>query len=434
MRRGSDQPGSDLARRFSEALRAGSSVQAEQVMDEALLAGVSPAAIHALVIEPAMVRIGELWESGAIGVADEHLATAISHGVLIRLFDALSIAPVRSRQRVLLAAVEGQHHVLGLRMVADVLEGAGFDVLFLGANVPLDALRDFVAEHQPAVTGLGFNVTSDVSHLLDALFAIHEVSREPRIMLGGRAVPESLRHAGYPFVSSSLEALGAVQALLDGPPQTLAPSVAALKLTLIRPTSTSEVGDSDPMAERLVEVVAESSDLAREYMRQTRVFRDLALRDPVTGLGNRRAFDDRIYLDTHAAGGAGALLMIDLDKFKQVNDIHGHDTGDRLLRLVGQAITASIRPQDFAARIGGDEFAAILPLAGLEAAQEIGERIRRSIAATAELLITVSIGAAPLGRDARAALLAADVALYEAKASGRDRVMTGSLNALKDLT
>jgi diguanylate cyclase (GGDEF)-like protein len=434
MRRGSDQPVSDLAHRFSEALRAGSSVQAEQVMDEALLAGVSPAAIHALVIEPAMVRIGELWESGAVSVADEHLATAISHGVLIRLFDALSIAPVRSRQRLLLAAVEGQHHVLGLRMVADLLEGAGFDVLFLGANVPLDALRDFVAEHQPAVTGLGFNVATDVSSLLDALFAIHEVSREPRIMLGGRAVPESLRHAGYPFVSSSLDALQAVQALLDGPPQTLAPSVRALKPTLTRPTSTRELGDRDRVAERLVEVVAESSDLAREYMRQSRVFRDLSLRDPVTGLGNRRAFDDRIYLDTHAEGEAGALLMVDVDEFKQINDTHGHETGDRVLRLVGQAIIASIRPQDFAARIGGDEFAAILPLAALKAAQEIGERIRRAIAATVDPPVTVSIGATPLGRDARASLLAADVALYEAKASGRDRVTTRSPDALTDLT
>lgn len=55
-------------------------------MDEALLAGVAPAAIHALVIEPAMTHIGELWESSSISVADEHLATAISHGVLIRLF------------------------------------------------------------------------------------------------------------------------------------------------------------------------------------------------------------------------------------------------------------------------------------------------------------------------------------------------------------
>jgi diguanylate cyclase (GGDEF)-like protein len=434
MRRGSDQPVSEFARRFGEALLAGSSVQAEQVMDEALLGGVSPAAIHALIIEPAMVRIGELWESHAISVADEHLATAISHGVLIRLCDALSIAPERSRQRVLLAAVEGQHHVLGLRMVADVLEGAGFDVLFLGANVPLDALREFVAEHQPAVTGLGFNVETDVSYLLDALLAIHEVSREPRIMLGGRAVPESLRGTGYPFVASSLEALSAVQALLDGPKQTLPPSVRGLKPAVTPPRSLRAVGDSDPVAERLVEVVAESSDLAREYMRQTRVFRDLALRDPVTGLGNRRAFDDRIYLDTHSGGGPGALLMIDVDKFKQVNDTHGHDTGDRLLRLVGQAITASIRPQDFAARIGGDEFAAILPLASLEAAREIGERVRRAIAATADLPVTVSVGAALLAKEARAALLAADVALYEAKASGRDRVTAVSPNALQDLT
>jgi hypothetical protein len=89
-------------------------------------------------------------------------------------------------------------------------------------------------------------------------------------MLGGRAVRESLRRVGYPVVKSSLEALGTVQALLDGPPQTLAPAVRALKSTLTLPTSTREVGVSDPTAERLVELVAESSDLAREYMRQTR--------------------------------------------------------------------------------------------------------------------------------------------------------------------
>lgn len=269
-------------------------------MDEALLAGVAPAAIHALVIEPAMARIGELWESNAISVADEHLATAISHGVLLRLFDALSVARPRSRELVLLAAVEGQRHVLGLRMVADVLEGAGFDVLFLGADVPLDGLRGFVAEHHPAVIGLGFGIAGEVSYLAEAINAVHEVSPEPRIMLGGRAVPPGLRDAGYPFVPSSLEVLETVEHLLDGPPQTLSIVVSALIPKLARPASPArEPEDSDPVAERLVEVVADSSDLAREHMRQARVFRDLALRDPVTGLANRRGFDDQIYLQTH---------------------------------------------------------------------------------------------------------------------------------------
>jgi PAS domain S-box-containing protein len=276
-RRASDEAVSALACKFGRALRAGSSAKAEQVMDEALLAGVTPAAIHALVIEPAMAQIGELWESDSISVADEHLATAISHGVLIRLFDALSVTRARSRELVLLAAVEGQRHTLGLRMVADVLEGAGFDVLFLGGDLPLDALRGFVAEHQPAVIGLGFGIATDVSHLAEAIQTIHEVSQQPRIMLGGQAVPPGLRDAGYPFVPGSLEVVDTVQRLLEGPPQT----VSVVVPTLIPRRARSLLPEHEPegseaLAEGLVEVVAEASDLAREYVRQARAFRDLA--------------------------------------------------------------------------------------------------------------------------------------------------------------
>lgn len=183
-RRRADDSLPALARSYADALCAGSSTGAEQVIDEALLAGVAPAAIHALIIDPAMVRIGELSESNAISVADEHLASAISHGVLIQLFDALTVADGRSRERVLLAAVEGQHHILGLRMVADVLDGAGFDVLFLGADVPVEALRGFVAVHQPPVIGHGFNIAVAVGHLAEALVPFSAAAEGKVCVLG----------------------------------------------------------------------------------------------------------------------------------------------------------------------------------------------------------------------------------------------------------
>lgn len=432
-RRTSDAAVPALADAFGEALAAGSSAQAEQVMDEALLAGVAPAAIHALVIEPAMVHIGELWESNAISVADEHLATAISHGVLVRLFDALSVTRPRSRELVLLAAVAGQRHTLGLRMIADVLGGAGFDVLFLGADVPRAGLRAFVAEHQPAVIGLGFGIATGVSRLADAIIAIHEVSAEPRIMLGGRAIPPGLRDAGYPFVPSSLEVLEIVQRLWDGPPQTLSRIVPTLMPKLALPASPAhEPEKAGDVAERLVEVVADSADLAREYLTQARVLRDLTLRDPVTGLANRRAFDDHMYLQTRTDATLDVLLMIDVDEFKQINDTHGHDAGDRTLRLIGEAINESIRPQDFAARIGGDEFAAILSGADLRGGREAAERVRRAIAVNDDVNVTVSVGLAPLAGDSRAALLAADAALYDAKSRGRDQVSGVSQATLLD--
>lgn len=163
-RRAADIRTSGLAGLFGDVLCAGDGHAAERVVDDALASGLAPEAVQSLVIGPAMVRIGELWQSRVIGVADEHLATSISQRALLRLFEKISASRVRpgSRERVVLAAVEGQHHVLGLRMVADVLEGAGFDVLYLGEDVPVASLRAFVAQHRPGVVGLSFVFASNV--------------------------------------------------------------------------------------------------------------------------------------------------------------------------------------------------------------------------------------------------------------------------------
>jgi diguanylate cyclase (GGDEF)-like protein len=104
------------------------------------------------------------------------------------------------------------------------------------------------------------------------------------------------------------------------------------------------------------------------------------------------------------------------------------------LRLVGSAITRSIRGNDFAARVGGDEFAVLLGRADAEDARHIAERIGRAVEQDTELALTVSIGIAGLSDDARGTVLAADVALYGAKAAGRNRVLAsgeGSPDALR---
>jgi len=335
-----------LSRRYGDALRVARTSTAEQVIDDALAGGLSPTAIQSLVIEPAMTRIGRLWEANAITVADEHLATAVSQAVLVKLFHRLSVAPARSRPRVLLAAVEGQHHVLGLRMVADVLEGAGFDVLYLGADVPVEALRRFTAEQQPAITGLAFAVSVGVGVLAESIHAVHEACPTTRIMLGGRAVPPGLVEAGYTRVDNSMEVLFAAELLLREEPRVPDPVL----LGLLRPARHQPRQDretayqSNPAAERMAEVTEGAAAIARDYVRLAGTFKDLAYRDPVTDLGNRRAFDDRMHarsVASRAGAGAdtGALLMIDVDGFKAVNDTHGHDAGDVLLRRIG-ALTA----------------------------------------------------------------------------------------------
>ncbi len=417
------------ARLYGDALRVGDPAAAGRAVDDALAAGLSGAAVQSLVIAPALVRIGELWAADAATVADEHLATAISQSVMVKLFERLSVARARSRERILLAAVEGQHHTVGLRMIADVLEGAGFDVLYLGGDVPVEALSRFAAKHQPAVCGLGFGVSVGVGVLADSIHAICEVCPSARIMLGGGAVPPGLVEAGYPLVDSSMEVVLTVERLLRQPSQP-APRVVELLRATHRPSAAGREDNfvSDDAAARLAAVSEATSEQARDYVRNAGAFKDLALRDPVTDLGNRRAFDDRLFEQSQRQmnGVAGSLLMIDVDDFKAVNDTRGHAEGDRLLRSIGAAITQTIRGDDFAARVGGDEFAVLLPKAGADEARRIADRIRRAVSSFPDVPVTVSIGASPLTADTRGALLTADDALYRAKRGGRNRVASAA--------
>ena len=283
-----------------------------------------------------MERIGRLWEANAITVADEHLATAISQSVLVKLFDRLTVARPRSRERVLLAAVEGQHHVLGLRMIADVMEGAGFDVLYLGADVPVDALRRFAGEHRPSITGLGLRHQ-------------RRRGRARRVHpCGARGLPGHADHArrargpGGPGRSrihaGGQQHGGAVRRRAPAAPGARASrprAPAALRPARREPRGVREFAhESDAVAERMAEVTEGATAMAREYVRLAGRFKDLAFRDPVTDLGNRRAFDDRMHA-RRGGRGSGALLMIDVDEFKAVNDTHGHAAGDVLLRRIG---------------------------------------------------------------------------------------------------
>jgi len=163
----------------------------------------------------------------------------------------------------------------------------------------------------------------------------------------------------------------------------------------------------------------------------------LASTDALTGLANRRMFDTTLRKEWFRAlrdGSPLALLMIDIDHFKPLNDRYGHQVGDAYLAAVAQIIERSVRRAgDLAARYGGEEFAIVLPGTTAAGALETAEAIRRAVgAASFEAIvrggvpITVSIGAAatvPIAGGGAAALLhSADAALYQAKRNGRNRV------------
>lgn len=158
-----------------------------------------------------------------------------------------------------------------------------------------------------------------------------------------------------------------------------------------------------------------------------------ALRDPLTGLWNRRYLDDRLREEVarHGRSRAGlSVCVIDLDGFKQVNDRHGHDAGDRVLVSVAELLVKSVRTCDVVARLGGDEFVALLPGAGPEQAMTVAERIVRGLDRQDEHgLVAASVGVASAGeREADAnvggeLLREADAALLEAKRRGKSRAL-----------
>lgn len=173
-------------------------------------------------------------------------------------------------------------------------------------------------------------------------------------------------------------------------------------------------------------VLARMSGFVRQVQRQAGQLEDLAMRDDLTGLGNRRLFEERL----SALGGTGSpqVAILDLNGFKDVNDRFGHASGDRLLQVVAERLLASVRAEDLVARMGGDEFAVLLCDAPAVAMNGLVERLsavlRRPIRAyDQELLVGVSIGYADGAGvdDPYEVLRRADVAMYEAKQLGGGR-------------
>ena len=158
--------------------------------------------------------------------------------------------------------------------------------------------------------------------------------------------------------------------------------------------------------------------------------RYLADHDSLTGLLNRRRFraelDEKVSF-TARYGGRGAAMIIDIDGLKEVNDRHGHQSGDNLIRHVAEAMRARVRTTDIVARLSGDEFAVLMPQADAIGAVQLGEDLRARVAEgipDEEAGATISVGIAMFDgkAGAEATLLAADQAMYRAKEEGRNRV------------
>jgi diguanylate cyclase (GGDEF)-like protein len=193
------------------------------------------------------------------------------------------------------------------------------------------------------------------------------------------------------------------------------------------------VGREEPFAQetmRLVGVLGDQLAVGLSHLRDYTEKSHQALRDPLTGIYNRRVLQDaltRELLRARREDGLLALTMLDIDDFKSINDGHGHDAGDEVLRRVAACGREVVRPGDTFARVGGEEFALLTPGAGAQEALLVAERLRLAVAALDVLPdrgVTVSAGLAAWPADAAdgdALRRAADEALYRAKAAGKNR-------------
>jgi diguanylate cyclase (GGDEF)-like protein len=281
-----------------------------------------------------------------------------------------------------------------------VLAGAGVAVSAASGVALLAALR---YGSRPPVAGLA------------ALY----LSAQVAVVLGGRVAGRATRTGTPPRVP---------RALVTWLPVLCGIAAAAVRLVLVHSIDNVSAVIAGligvTLCARQASALREAHGFADQLAREREALRELANSDALTGLGNRRRLADVL----NGAGAPCVLLAIDLDGFKNVNDMRGHDAGDRVLVEVANRLRTNLRPADLPVRLGGDEFAVLMVDAGLEEAERVAARLLAVLAQPyqvdgVEVYLSASIGlAGPAGAAEVATLLRdADLSLRFAKQRGKNR-------------
>lgn len=194
------------------AILRGNRREAVAVLDRAGEAGMDTPTVYMEVLQPALWEVGRLWQANEISVADEHLATAITQAAMARLFDAALQLPASSTPTLIAACADIERHEIGLRMVCDLLELAGWNTTYLGATVPIDSLVDLVRRRRPDVVALSASLPPHLPRLRAMVEAVKRDTggEPPLVLVGGRPF---LEHPGLALrLGADLTAPSALEA------------------------------------------------------------------------------------------------------------------------------------------------------------------------------------------------------------------------------
>ena len=352
-----------------------------------------------------------------------------SHLTLTRIIreheGAASVVNVAGRQRMLSQRIAGlvAERELGLPVESELTRAIDTFEAAHRNLVDGNAALHLLPADTPALRAIYF----EGSQPLDAAVADF-VARARRIVSLPPDEPEGRREAEHLFADAREPILTSLNDVVAVHQATSETQMQTLELW-----QTASLGVV--FATLLVEALLIFRPMVRRIRRYTQMLRQAAAIDPLTGALNRRSFGEQAQAElsrTARNGCPTAVLMIDADRFKSINDRYGHAGGDAVLRAFAASVKASLRPSDLLGRLGGEEFAVLLAETDASGARTVAERIRSlveglEVASNGEVIrFTVSIGSAAFGSGADAfkdGLDRADEALYRAKGEGRNRVV-----------
>lgn len=270
-----------------------------------------------------------------------------------------------------------------------------------------------------ALDGMSAVMISDTSHRVIRVNQEfeHITGLSSDEISGRNALKTLLAQHGMEFVLQVLEHVEQAQ-LWEGEVEFITPDQRSLT-TIMRIQAISEGG-------RISYYITSLVDISERKALENKL-RELSEKDSLTQLWNRRKFEQELQVQTQLVARYpghhdACLVLIDIDFFKRVNDQKGHDVGDRVIIQVGQILSAQLRTTDFISRIGGEEFALIMPHTAIDEAQAVVERLRQAVESDQSLTVTISAGITDLSPDSTRSYKCADIALYESKTLGRNQV------------